>query len=476
VLALAAEHQKKTTPTGTTSTNWNAVREVMNEVQKRVPAFKKDHPNGLVATSRLRSQFGERNRPHEVDSTRHRKPSWALKSSLCTSDEIARLTPLTDAVIHAENFLSQQPNSIVLRPGPNVEHWPYYDMKTTAPQATQGTKRSLDSSSDAQHDVPVKVARRRKAVKEPTDEEEEEEEDNADPSSSSPAPTATLGRRRANETRAEADLRYAETPKAVRGGAGLVQNAADDSHIDDDEVEGVSSKPSGDSASGSTPILDPFDAVLANLAAGINLPMVHTSKVNFMTDHPTVVTRWTRASDPLSAAIDLLFDQRMFELRSTEKEEGEQTPVYHGAREVEIQDLFVPQTSQVYFLAGHACRVMFHDELSQRKQLADVMLCTPSTCELCSAGELAPAADLPASHDAILPMVREADLDDMGEFGWIYSPPVPQDRPHESYRTTGRVLEVAFSGNNGRRIPAEIVEESMDLAGLDFFGSDGLWS
>ena len=187
MLALAAEHQKKTTLAGTTSTNWNAVREVM---QKRVPAFKKDHPNGLVATSRLRSQFGERNRPHEVDSTRHRKPSWALKFSLCTSDEIARLTPLTGTVIHAENFLSQQPNSIVLRPGPNAEHWPYYDLKTTAPQATQGTKRSLDSSSDAQPDVPVKVARRRKAAKKSIDDEEEEEDHNSDSPSSSPAPTA----------------------------------------------------------------------------------------------------------------------------------------------------------------------------------------------------------------------------------------------------------------------------------------------
>ena len=473
MLALAAEHQKKTTLAGTTSTNWNAVREVM---QKRVPAFKKDHPNGLVATSRLRSQFGERNRPHEVDSTRHRKPSWALKSSLCTSDEIARLTPLTDTVIHAEYFLSQQPNSIVLRPGPNAERWPYYDLKTTAPQATQGTKRSLDSSSDAQPDVPVKVARRRKAAKKSIDDEEEEEDHNSDSPSSSPAPTATLGRRRANETRAEADHRYAATSRAVRGGTALVEHAAYDSHTGDEEVNGVGSKPSGDSASSSTPILDPFVAVLANLAAGINLPMVHTSKVNFMTDHPTVVTRWTRASDSLNAAIDLLFDQRMFEVRSPEGEEEEQMTVYHGAREVEIQDLFVPQTSHVYFLAGHACRVMFRDEISQRRQLADVMLCTPSTCELCSAGELAPAADLPASHDAILPMVRETDLDDMGEFGWIYSPPVPQDRPHESYRTTGRVLEVAFSGNNGRRIPTEVVEESTDLAGLDFFGSDGLWS
>jgi hypothetical protein len=200
--------------------------------------------------------------------------------------------------------------------------------------------------------------------------------------------------------------------------------------------------------------------------------MVHTSKVNFMTEHPVVVTRRTRVSEPVNAAVDLAFDQRMFEVPLPENEGGETTNPYHGTRIVEVESLFVPQTSQEYCLAGHACRIEFRDEVFNRRQLADAMLCTPSTCELCCAGELSPAADVTGSQSESLPMVSDAHLEDRGVYGWRYSPPVPQERPHQLYRTAGRLLDVAFSGNRGRYIRAEIVEGPAGLSHSHFFDSD----
>jgi hypothetical protein len=121
MLALAAEHQKKTSLRGVESINWNAVREVTNEMWERCRDFGWNYPEGLDSSGTLRSQHQERHRPHEIRSTKHRKPSWALEPSLCTEEEHETFPCFADAVIQAEVFLSNAPGSIVLHPGPNPE-------------------------------------------------------------------------------------------------------------------------------------------------------------------------------------------------------------------------------------------------------------------------------------------------------------------------------------------------------------------
>lgn len=217
MLALAAEHQKKKSLGGVESTNWNAVLEVMNEMLRRYPAFGADFPQGLDDSGRLRSQFTERYRPHEKYTDRHRKPSWALEHSACTTDEIARLTPLTDAVINAEIFLSNQPNSLVTSPAADALRWPQYDIVLPVPRATKGTKRAQELTSDVEPDHPVKVARQRKSSKTSVDEEEEPNHAKLDRKSGSPAPPPNLGRRRANETPAEGPSRHQASAGPAHG-------------------------------------------------------------------------------------------------------------------------------------------------------------------------------------------------------------------------------------------------------------------
>jgi hypothetical protein len=587
MLALAAEHQKKTSLGGGESTNWNAVLEVMNEMWKRSHDFGLEYPEGLGTSDRLRSQYHERHRPHKLHSTKHRKPSWALEPSLCTVDERRDFPSLADAVIQAETFLRNTPGSIVLHPGPNAERWPQYDVRAPVPRTTQGTKRSGEPSKDIQPDAPVKAATRRRAAKKATDEEEDEQDEwddgtcrsslpvpylgrrsatetpaesyrrhlvdaevalgsDAQPDapvktrrlrkaakkpivegeeedrtedhrkSSSPAPTASLGRRRANETRAEANLQHAAAAKSVRGGARVAQDIADGSFSDEDEGEdgdghNLSTLPGQTndltSQDGSVSLTmttrngdgflgpanysitiaevnaqptsrrvhhrainsEAFDAILSILNNGTVLAMIHTSHMSFLPYGPVVVTRTTRPSAPVNAATDLSYNLDMFVYQQPVDEDEAPTVIYCGVQNIEIENSFVQRTSLVHTLGGRACRIVFCDEVSQHSKIADVVLCTASTCGSCCVGELSPVAEMAGGQDVTRAMVFEKDLQEVEGHGWLYSPADIQFRFNESFRRTGQVVQVSSSGCF---IEAEIVEEAEDLSDPHFFDSD----
>jgi hypothetical protein len=381
------------------------------------------------------------------------------------------------------------------------------------PRTTQGTKRSR--GSDAQPDAPVKTHRLRKAARKPIVEEEEEDGTEDHRRSSSPAPTASLGRRRANKTQTEADRRYAAATNSVRGGARVVQDIADGSFSDKDEGEGgdghdlpalpaqtndltpqdgpasstmmtyngesflgpanysittagVNAQPTSRRVPQRAINSEPFDATFWILDNNTDLPMIHTSKVSFLPYCPVVVTRRSRPSAPVNAATHLSYNLNMFVDQQSVDEDETPTVVYRGVQNIEIQNWFVQRTSPVHALGGLVCRTASCDQVSQRNRPADVVLCTASTRGSCCAGELSPAAELTGSQDVIRPMIFERDLQEVDGHGWLYSPSQVQYRPQDSYRRLGRVVEVSFSGCF---IESEILEEAEDLSDPHFFCS-----
>jgi hypothetical protein len=147
--------------------------------------------------------------------------------------------------------------------------------------------------------------------------------------------------------------------------------------------------------------------VLATLNTGTDLQMVHSSKIDFSADYAVVVVLTIRPAAPINAALDLSYDLDMFgESLAVDGYEKSDFP-YHAAQVIELENIFVSQTSQTYSLAGQICRAEFRDEVTQRHAQADVMLCSPDTCDLCCAGEPSPVAFHQAEQ---LPMVRIEDI------------------------------------------------------------------
>jgi hypothetical protein len=472
-VALAAEHQKF--PFGADqemTTRWPAVFFIINRVFQRFPKFVQDYPQGFHDPNKMKSQFNDRDRPHARDPSKHAKSNWIFQRASCSTAEQQAMAAIATEVINTERVLSATKDSIVRDPGVNAIRWVEYDVKAVDSTDTKDTKRKLHSSGDAASDTPVKKARRRRAAQKPDEEEEEDEEDEEDEdeeeqevqdeqASSSPAQRPHKGRRRADETRAEADLRYAAAAKAVRGGAASVQNAAEGSFFDEDEAEeGIQQHSSVPNA---------FDNVLATLNTGTDLQMVHASKVDFSADHAVIVVLETRPAAPLNAALDLSFDLNMFGESQDEDGDGEAAVPYHSAKFIELEDIFVSQTSQTYSLAGQVCRAEFRDEMTQRHAQADVMLCSPDTCDLCCAGEPSPVATSQAEQR---PMVRVEDIIELEGNVWSFLPVGILNRRFESsYKTTDRVLEVVFTG--GRRVKVEVFEEPTELTDPHFFHAGG---
>jgi hypothetical protein len=70
------------------------------------------------------------------------------------------------------------------------------------------------------------------------------------------------------------------------------------------------------------------------------------------------------------------------------------------------------------------------------------------------------------------PMVREQDIKQLEGHGWCFLPVRPEDLTLEgSHRSTGRVLEVIFSG--GRRVIVEVYHQPADLSDPHFFNAFG---
>lgn len=182
-----------------------------------------------------------------------------------------------------------------------------------------------------------------------------------------------------------------------------------------------------------------------------------------------MVTRSSRPSAPVNAATDLSYTLDMFVDQQPVDEDQASTVIYRGVQDIEIETLFVQRSSPVHALGGQVCRIVFCDKVSQRSKIADVVLCTASTCQSCCAGELSPAAELASGEDVIRPMVFERDLQEVDGHGWRYSPAAIQYRSDDLYRRTGRVVEVSFTGC---LIEAEIVEQGADLSDLHFFDAD----
>jgi hypothetical protein len=346
------------------------------------------------------------------------------------------------------------------------------------------------------------VARRRKAKKVIVAEEDEEDDEAA----SLPVPTPQSGRRRANETWPEAIRRREAEAGSVSRGDRLVEQFADDivpAHLVDPTMPEHSESrvllthneesflsPADTSitlttadttfqanvapANRNRTAVQSFGAIILELSAGPGLPMVHSSKIDFSSDAPFVVTHKTRPSAPISAANDLSSELGMSIALQPMDEDEEATTLYSGAYEVGVEDLFVSRGSPTYALAGQVLKVQFRDNTRDRREIADVMICTASTCELCCAGEPSPAAWLPESEEAALPMVYEEDLVDIGRLGYAYSPVGRQEVPREVYRLTGRVVDVLFTG--GKRAKAEVIKDSSDLVNPFFFSSsDGIF-
>jgi hypothetical protein len=170
--------------------------------------------------------------------------------------------------------------------------------------------------------------------------------------------------------------------------------------------------------------------------------LIQTGDVAFPGGIPSVVTRVCQKQYPENAALDVSLDLNMF---SSPEEAERWDPT-------EINDagsLFVTRPSEMYSSAGQVCRAEFREVVSNRREQADVMLCTASVCLSCAAGQRSPTPDL--TEDGYF-LVFERDLVEMTGHGWAYSPISPQDRPEEAYTLMWRLLEVLFSG--GKRFKA----------------------
>jgi hypothetical protein len=528
-VAIAAEHQKFPHGTNETVTHWPAVLLVINQVFQRFPDFVRDFPQGLSTPAKLRSSFTDRRRPHPQKPTELAKKNWAFQRASCSTQEQQAMAAAANEVINAERMLSATQNSIVRGPGVNAIRWIEYDVKAADPLKTKGTKRA---SSDAQPDAPVKVARRRRAAKTPAVEEEEEEQNTQrDQTSGSPAPPVFHGRMLADETPAEANRRHQAAMGRVRGGARPVEHAANDSfssapgnrtlrgtsaargdrlveqRVDDDSIGGDAGAGARDNAeaqytytndhdsflgppnhsittgysnvqgaasapANSMSSLDTFARVLLILEADGKLPMMHTSRVDFtginsMGGHPVVMVR-----EPSPTIADLEAELNMSGHSDLGFEEGNTAASYQGPVDVEFVVGFVSQNTRVYSLAGQVRRVEFCDATANRHKLVDVMLCTPSTCGVCYGGVLSSATLLYCPRQDEHPMVREQDIKQLEGHGWCFLPVSPEDLTLEgSHRSTGRVLEVIFSG--GRRVIVEVYHQPADLSDPHFFNAFG---
>jgi hypothetical protein len=493
-VAIAAEHQKFSLG-GVLKTRWPAVFLIINRIYKRFPKFVVAYPNGFKNPDKLRSQFGDRDREHEKHKGELAKKNWKFDLASCSTAEVQAMHAIADDEIKVEQELSLVKDSIVRDPGVNALRWITYEANTTKAAKTKGTKRPIEASDNAQSDAPVKVARRRGVASKPVVEEDEDEDQDSQPddASDSPAPEVLLGRRRANETPAEANLRHQAAKGRVRGGARQIKSAILDSYTNNDEDveedssavphsgdvttregsagyayttdngsflglpnysitttqvagQGGSSAALSSAAHSSVPSLDTFARALLILEASGKLPMMHSSVVDFTSDHPVVVVR-----EPSLTITDLESELNMFGAGVFEDEEI--VVPYQGPVDVEFVVGFVSQTSRVYSLAGLVCRVEFRDATSTRHRFADFMLCTPSTCGVCCGGELAPAALLNNPRADRLPMVRRQDIIHL-EGNWCFLPVGPEDQTLEgTYRSTNRAGEVVF---DRRRVQVEI--------------------
>jgi len=262
-------------------------------------------------------------------------------------------------------------------------------VKATVQPETQGIKRAAEFFSDVQSEAPVKTARRRKAKK-PVDEEEDGE---GGPTTSSQAPVPSFDRSKAKEPKAKPSDRHQTAGTGpIRGGSELFEHAAENSSAGEDGSKAVVSQPSSDPSHDSTPTLSPLDGIISVLSCGDSLPMVHSSKIDFSPSYPVVVTRTSRPSAPVNAALDLDHDLNMFATPQAEGEGESAAILYRGAQDVESVNISISQASRIYSLAGQVCRVLFRDETSDRHVLADVILRTPATCESCCDGEPSPVA------------------------------------------------------------------------------------
>jgi hypothetical protein len=507
-VAIAAEHQKFLLG-GDMKTRWAAVFLIINRVYKRFPDFVRDYPNGFSNPDKLRSQFGDRDREHEKHKGELTKKNWKFQLASCSTAEVQAMTAIADDVIKVEQELSLVKDSIVRDPGVNALRWVEYDANTTKAAKTKGTKRPNESSNDAQPDAPVKVTRRRRAAKEPVVKEDESDDQDIqqDEASGSPAPPVLLGRRRANETPAEANRRHQAAKRRVRGGARPVQHAVDDSYVNNngegvqEDVSAVTRNSRGSASyaytmdngsflgpsnhftttarvndqrgashqsAESTPRPNTFDTLVLGLEAGNKLPMMHSSMVNFtLTDHPVVVVCETLPAAPFDAALDLSHGLDMFD--TSQLEEDPAVP-YQGPLDVDFVVGLLSQDSRVYSLAGQVCRVEFRDNILHRHKFADVMLCTPSTCGVCCGGELNSVALLHHPREDQHPMVRMQDITQLEGHGWCFLPVAPEDLSLErSYRSTGRPLEVVFSG--GRQVMVEVFHQPADLSDPHVFNA-----
>ena len=507
-VAIAAEHQKFLLG-GNMKTRWAAVFLIINQVYKRFPDFVRDYPNGFSNPDKLRSQFGDRDREHEKHKGELAKKNWKFQLASCSPAEVQAMTAIADDVIKVEQELSLVKDSIVRDPGVNALRWVEYDANTTKAAKTKGSKRPKESQDDAQPDAPVKVARRRRAAKEPVAEQDESEDQDTqrDEVSGSPAPPVLFERRRADETPAEANRRHQAAQGRVRGGARPVQHAIDNSYTNNNG-EGAQADASalphnsGGSASfayttengsflapsnlstttaqvndqrgashqsaDSTPRPNTFDTLVLGLEAGDKLPMMHSSMIDFtLTDHPVVVVCETLPAAPFNAALDLSHGLDMF--NTSQPEEDPAVP-YQGPLDVNFVVGLLSQDSRVYSLAGQVCRVEFGDDIVHRHKFADVMLCTPSTCGVCCGGELNSVALLHHPWEDQHPMVRMQDITQLEGQGWCFLPVGPEELSLEySYRSTGRLLEVVFSG--GRRVMVEVFHQPADLSDLHVFNA-----
>jgi hypothetical protein len=360
-------------------------------------------------------------------------------------------------------------------------------------------ERSVDDSSAGVEGVQVDgaaqpepkpgVARRRKAKKIIVAEEDEEDDEAA----SLPVPTPQTGRRRANETWPEAVRRRKAEPGSVARGDRLLEQFADDSFpahlVDPTMPEDSESRillthneesflgpadhsitvTTSDTTSqakiattlGNRSAVKSFGAIILEVNAGPGLAMVHSSKIDILSGVSFVGTHRTCPSAPISAANDLSSELDLSAAVQPMDKDEELTTLYSGAYETGVENLFVSRGSPTYALAGQVCKVQFCDNIRDQREIADVMICTASTCELCSAGEPSPAAWLSESDEAALPLVYEEGLVDIGRLGYAYSPAGRQEGPQEVYRLTGRVVDVLFTG--GKRLKAEVIKDCLDL-------------
>lgn len=184
-LALAAEHQMPKDGDSTT-TKWEAVTIILNEVFKTDATFARDFPSGTKKT-KFQTQWSERDRGTTS--------KWRFADGECSPAEAAGMNAIRNIVFATEHRLSAQPGSEVQAPGPNAIRWPVYHPKDRearlAAQKASTLKARLAASRTTQTQ-PVStvsttqprpnVGRPRKRKREEEGSREEEDDTTASPS------------------------------------------------------------------------------------------------------------------------------------------------------------------------------------------------------------------------------------------------------------------------------------------------------